>query len=78
LYASPDIKRIIKSRYVRQGRHLVCTGNTRNVYKISVGKPEGKKPLGRSRSRRKILKKSDTNMWTGSTSLRTEIREVFL
>jgi len=52
LYVSPDINRVIKSRRMRWAGHVVRKGKMRNVYKILVGKPEGKGPLRRSRSRR--------------------------
>jgi hypothetical protein len=51
LYGSPSIIRMIKSRRMRWARHVTCTGEKRNVYRILVGKPEGKRPLGRSRRR---------------------------
>jgi hypothetical protein len=45
-------------------------GEIRNVYKILVGKPEGKRPLGRHKSRwsiilKWILEKLGGNVWTG-------------
>jgi hypothetical protein len=51
LYSSPDIIRVIKSRRMRWGGHVVCLGEMRNVYIILVGMPEGKRLLGRSRHR---------------------------
>jgi hypothetical protein len=50
LYSSPDIIRVIKSRRMRWVGH-VARMEKRNAYKILVGKPEGKRPLGRSRHR---------------------------
>jgi hypothetical protein len=47
LYSSPNIIRIIKSRKVRRAGHAARMGEKRNAYRILVGKPEGKKPLGR-------------------------------
>jgi hypothetical protein len=47
LYSSPDIIRQIKSRRMRWARHVACMGEGRNMYRVLVGKPEGKKPLGR-------------------------------
>jgi hypothetical protein len=51
LYSSPDIIRQIKSRTVRWAGHVACLGEKRKVYKVLVGKPEGKKPLRRPRHR---------------------------
>jgi hypothetical protein len=50
LYSSPDIIRIIKSRRMRWAGHVARMGET-NVYGILVGKPAGKRPLGRPRYR---------------------------
>jgi hypothetical protein len=49
LYSSPSIIRIIKSR--RMG-HVARIGEKRNAYRLLVGKPEGKRPVGRPRRRR--------------------------
>jgi hypothetical protein len=51
LYSSPDIIRHIKSRRMRWAGHVACMGEGRNVYRVLVGKPEGKRPLGRPRRR---------------------------
>jgi hypothetical protein len=51
LYSSPSIIRIIKSRRMRWAGHVVQTGEKRNVYRLLVGKPEGRRPLGRPRRR---------------------------
>jgi hypothetical protein len=50
LYSSPNIIRQIKSRRMRCAGHVACMGE-RNVYSVLMGKPEGKRPLGRPRSR---------------------------
>jgi hypothetical protein len=42
---------MIKSRRMRWAGHLARIGETRNAYRILVGKPEGKRPLGRPRHR---------------------------
>jgi hypothetical protein len=49
LYSSPSIIRIIKSRRMRWAGHVARIGEKRNVYRLLVGKPEGKRPLGRPR-----------------------------
>jgi hypothetical protein len=50
LHSSP-IMRQIKSRRMRWEGHVARTGEDRKVYKVLVGKPEGKRPLGRPRRR---------------------------
>jgi hypothetical protein len=50
LYSSPDIIRQVKSRRMRWAGHVARMGEERKVYKVLVGKPEGKRPLGRPRS----------------------------
>jgi hypothetical protein len=42
---------MIKSRRMRWAGHVARMGETRNAYRILLGKPEGKRPLGRSRRR---------------------------
>jgi hypothetical protein len=49
LYSSPDIIRQIKSRRMRWAGHVARMGEGRKVYRVLVGKPEGKRPLGRPR-----------------------------
>jgi hypothetical protein len=51
LYSSPSIVRVIKSRRMRCAGHVACVGEWRGVYRVVVGKPEGKRPLGRPRLR---------------------------
>jgi hypothetical protein len=51
LYSSPNIIRMIKSRRMKWTGHLARMGETRNAYRILLGKPEGKRPLGRPRRR---------------------------
>jgi hypothetical protein len=45
LYSSPNIVRQIKSRRMRWAGHVALMRKKRNVYKVLVGKPEGKRPL---------------------------------
>jgi hypothetical protein len=51
LYSSPSIIVIIKSRRMRWAGHVARMGEKRNVYRLLVRKPEGKRPLGRPRRR---------------------------
>jgi len=51
LYSSPSIFRVIKSRRMRWAGHVTCMGERIDVYKVLVGKHEGKRPLGRPRHR---------------------------
>jgi hypothetical protein len=51
LYLSPDVIRQIKSRRMRWARHVARKGEGRNVYRVLVGKPEGKRPHERPRRR---------------------------
>jgi len=51
LYSSPNIVRVIKSRRMRWAGHVARIGEERGVYRILVGKPEGRRPLGRPRRR---------------------------
>jgi hypothetical protein len=49
LYSSPNIVRVIKSKRMRWAGHVVHMGEGRGVYRVLVGRPEGKRPLGRPR-----------------------------
>jgi hypothetical protein len=51
VYSSPDIIRVIKSRRLRWAGHVARMGERRGVYRALVGKPEGRRPLGRPRRR---------------------------
>jgi hypothetical protein len=51
LYSSPNIARVIKWRRMRWAGHVTHMGKERGGYRFLVGKPEGKKPLGRPRRR---------------------------
>jgi hypothetical protein len=51
LYSSPNIVRVIKSRRMRWAGHVVCMEEGIGVYRVLVGRPKGKRPLGRARCR---------------------------
>ena len=51
-YFSPNIVRVIKSRRMRWAGHVARIGEERGVYRVLLGKPEGRRPLGRPRRRR--------------------------
>jgi len=51
LYSSPIIVRVIKLRRMRWSGHVALMGERRGVYRVLVGKPEGKRPMGRPRRR---------------------------
>jgi hypothetical protein len=74
LYASPNIIRVIRSRTMRWTVHVARLEVMRNAYSILVGKPEGKRPLGRPRHRwedkiRMELGKKCGRLWTGFITL---------
>jgi hypothetical protein len=47
IYSSQNIIRQIKSKSMRWAGHVACMGGEGEVYRVLVGKPEGKRPLGR-------------------------------
>ena len=51
LYSSPNIIKSLKSRRLRWAGHVARMEQSRNAYRVIVGKPEGKRPLGRPRRR---------------------------
>ena len=51
LYSLPNIVRVVKSRRMRWAGHVVRMGEDRGVHRVLVGKPEGKRLLGRPRRR---------------------------
>jgi len=63
LYSLPNIVRVVKSRRMGWAGHVACMGEGRVVHRVLVGKPEGKRPLGRPRRR-----------W--EDNIKTDLREV--
>ena len=61
--SSPNIVRVIKSRRMRWAGHVARMGEERGVYRVLVGKPEGRRQLGRPRRR-----------W--GDNIRTDLQEV--
>jgi hypothetical protein len=51
LYSLPNIVRVVKSRRMRWAGHVARMGEGRGVHGVLVGRPEGKRPLGRPRRR---------------------------
>jgi hypothetical protein len=51
LYSSPNIVMAIKSRRMRWAEHVACMGEGRGIYRVLVGRPKSKRPLGRPRHR---------------------------
>ena len=51
LYSSPNVVRVKKSKRIKWAEHVARMGEKRGVYRVLVGKPEGKRPLGRPRPR---------------------------
>ena len=51
MYSSPTIIRSLKSERLRWAGHIARMEQSRNAYRVLVGKPEGKRPLGRPRHR---------------------------
>jgi hypothetical protein len=75
LYIPPNIVRVIKSRRMRWAGRVARMGERRDVYKVLVGKPEGKRPLERSKLGWENNIKMDLQdvgcemwgLWTGSS-----------
>jgi hypothetical protein len=75
LYLPPDIIRRIKSRRMRWAGHVARRGEGRNVYRVLMGKSEGKRPLERPRRRwedgiKMGLREIGWGVWSGFTWLR--------
>jgi len=77
LYSSPNIVRVIKSRRMRWAGHVACMGEERGVYRVLVGKPEGRRPLGDLGVDGRIIlerisSRWDVCIWTGLGWPRTD------
>jgi hypothetical protein len=59
LYSSPNVIRIIKSRRLRWAGYIARMGDRRGAYRVLVGKPERRRPLGRPRRRWEYNIKTD-------------------
>jgi hypothetical protein len=75
LYTSLDIIRQIKSRRMRWAGHVARMGEGRNLYRVLVGKPKGKRPLESPRRRwedgiKMYLRETGWGVWSGFTWLR--------
>jgi len=66
LYSLPNIVRVVKSRRMRWAGHVTRMGEGREVHRVLVGKPEGKRPLGRPRRRWEDIIKTDLQEVGGS------------
>jgi hypothetical protein len=67
LYSSPSIIRMMKARRMTWAGHVAVMGEKRNAFRLLVGKPEGRRPLGRPRRTwlDNIRMGWDGVMWTG-------------
>ena len=65
LYSLTNIVRVVKSRRMRWAGHVARMGEGRGVYKVLVGKPERKRPLGRSRRRWGMILRWMFRKWEG-------------
>jgi hypothetical protein len=65
LYCLPNIIQVVKSRRMTWVGHVACMGESRGIYRVLVGKPEGKRPLGRPRHRWERAE-AYTGFWWGN------------
>jgi hypothetical protein len=65
LYSSPNIVRVVKSRRMRWAGHVARMGEGRGVYRVLVGRPKGKRPLGRP-----------TRRW--EDNIKIDLREIWI
>jgi len=65
LYSLPSVVRVVKSRRMRWVGHVARMGQGRVVHRVLVGRPEGKRPLGRPRRRWGIILRWIFRKWAG-------------
>ena len=65
MYSPQNIIREIESRRMRLAEHVACTGDRKVAYRVFVGKPEGRRLLGRPRHRWEDNIKMDIEMGYG-------------
>jgi hypothetical protein len=75
LYSLPNIVRVVKSKRMRWAVHVALIGEGRGVYRVLVGKPDGRRPLGRPRSRWGNKIKMDLQELGGSSGDRLELAQ---
>ena len=63
LYSSPNVVRLMKSKRMGRGRHVAHIGESRGLYRVLVGKPEGRSLLRRPRRRWEYNIKRDFQEW---------------
>jgi hypothetical protein len=63
LYSSPNIVTVIKSRRMRLAGHIARMWKGKTVYRVLVGRPEWKRPLGRRRRRWNITLRWTLGRW---------------
>jgi hypothetical protein len=66
LYSSPNIIRVIKSRRMRWAGYVARMREKRGAYRILVARPEGRRPLERSRLDGRIILKRIFKKWDGA------------
>jgi hypothetical protein len=81
LYSSLTIVPVIKSRRMKREGHVARMGEGRGVYRVLVGKPEGKRPMGRPRRRwedniKMYLQEVGCGLWTGLNRWRALVKAV--
>ena len=69
-YASPNIILMIKSRTMKWTGYVARMRNRSGAYRVLVGKPEGRRPLGRPKRRWEDLREAGWGTWAGSIWLR--------
>jgi hypothetical protein len=75
LYSSPSIVQVVKSRRMRWAGHVARMGEERGVHRVLVGKPEGKRPVGRPRRRWEDNIKMDLRKVGGSRGVWMELAQ---